>query len=859
MHGFQSNVISAEANVQLDTLTARACSQFAASVLPVLPIDGLAVVLLDPEKETSRVVFSVGDPHRRGPSQGCGRGAEASWEKRDAPPMCIPLQGREGQLGAVLYRGPAAGSYGPDEDTLVRLSANRLAELIENIHLRQRLDRMADETQTLDRIEEVVSSGGPVGRLYRRFAHEIKRVLDLDGLSIYLADPCSGRLSRAYRFGEGAREGPRKLEGNRDLPEIGLPPPGSPRPSRIAPDRLAFTSESWPERQEGPRPRSVLAVPVEYAGTVIGAVVVENRRPGVYGPENQMLLHRAAARLAAPMAKEALSRRDIPEGVNEGLIKKIARTLAASRHLEDVLPSLAPALAKNLSFDCVTLAWTDPNGWEIHTLRACPGGGDPAAILAWNCHSAINTQVLFQGQCIGMLDLWRTEGEPFSAREQDMLDCLGLQMAPLVQYARLRELAKRQAYRLTQLHQMGRSLDPFLGLDTVIREAVEEAARLAEAGWADLYLYQEETLSFVRAAATDADEGGRQEAMPHQIASLVESCFESGCAQVLQVMPGMWGPGNSEIANGDTSSCLGLPLKTAQETTGVLVLGGRWGQDWSEAEVKLLEVFAENAAEAIGAARLAQDQGRNGSRKRLESLRRELITDVAGSLRQPLTSIKGYAESLLQSEVSWPEGLRREYLETIGQQTDRLDQVVGDLLLPARLEFGAVMLDPVVFTVKGLLDQAAVQLEREPLGRLVRFRCDPTLSPVLVDPQRMVQVIFWLLQVADEHLGPDKTLRVEGDWEDGRTLVSVGADVEGEPADNRDLVSGLSSRGEASIRGDWIEDDLKLVACRNILEGHGVTLQVAPSLDVRDLFRFRLPSSLVPYHLPQAHVSKGPR
>ena len=153
---------SAEATVPVDTLTAQACAQFAASVLPVLPMDGLAVVLLDPEKETSRVVFSLGDPHPTVSSAGRGRGGKAYWGERDPPPMCIPLQGREGELGVVLYRGPTVGSYGPDEDTLVRQSANRLTELLENIQLRQRLDRMAEETHALDRIGEAVSSGGPL-------------------------------------------------------------------------------------------------------------------------------------------------------------------------------------------------------------------------------------------------------------------------------------------------------------------------------------------------------------------------------------------------------------------------------------------------------------------------------------------------------------------------------------------------------------------------------------------------------------------------------------------------------------------------------------------------------------------------
>ena len=610
-------------------------------------------------------------------------------------------------------------------------------------------------------------------------------------------------------------------------------------------DILVSTGEGWPERQKGARPQSVLAVPVEYAGAVIGAVVAEHRRPGAYGPENKKLLHRAATLLAAPMAQEVRFPRAIHEGVNSELTKEIARAVASSRYLEDVFPSIASALAKNLSLDCVELAWIDPNGWEIRTLRACLDTTDPAAILVRDGSAAIHTQVLIQGQCIGTLDLFRKDGEAFTAREREMLDYLGLQLAPLVQNVRPRKIAERQAYRLTQLQQMGRSLDPFLGLDAVLREAVEEAVRLGEAAWAELYLYYEKTLSFTRTAATAGNEGVWREASPSQIESLVDSCFHSGGAQVLRVIPGMWGPGNSEIPEGDTGSCLGLPVQTAQEITGVLVLGGRWSQAWSQAEVMLLEIFAGHVAEAIGAARLGQDQGRKGSRKRLESLRGELLTDVAGSLRQPLTSIKGYAETLLQSDVSWPEELRREFLETIGQQTDRLDQVVSDLLIPARWESGAVMLDPVVFTVKGLLDQAAVELEKESRRRPVQFRCDPTLLPVMVDPQRMVQVILWLLQAADERLGSEKTLRVQGDWEDGRTIVAVGVCIEGDPADSRDRVSASSSRGGASNldnrREYWIEGDLKLVACRNILAGHGVTLQVAPSLDVRDLFRFTLP------------------
>lgn len=53
---------------------------------------------------------------------------------------------------------------------------------------------------------------------------------------------------------------------------------------------------------------------------------------------------------------------------------------------------------------------------------------------------------------------------------------------------------------------------------------------------------------------------------------------------------------------------------------------------------------------------------------------------LAHTLRGPLTSIKGYASSLLRTDVNWSEELEREFLETIDREADRLNQAVSDLL-----------------------------------------------------------------------------------------------------------------------------------------------------------------------------------
>ena len=73
-----------------------------------------------------------------------------------------------------------------------------------------------------------------------------------------------------------------------------------------------------------------------------------------------------------------------------------------------------------------------------------------------------------------------------------------------------------------------------------------------------------------------------------------------------------------------------------------------------------------------------------------DELRTAILRAVSHDLRTPLSSIKASATSLLQSDVEWSEAERTEFLETIDDEVDRLDKVVGDLLDLSRLEAGVI-------------------------------------------------------------------------------------------------------------------------------------------------------------------------
>lgn len=71
--------------------------------------------------------------------------------------------------------------------------------------------------------------------------------------------------------------------------------------------------------------------------------------------------------------------------------------------------------------------------------------------------------------------------------------------------------------------------------------------------------------------------------------------------------------------------------------------------------------------------------------KRLENVRRDFVANVSHELKTPITSIKGFIETLLDGAVNEPEQARR-FLEIISRHTDRLNAIVDDLLSLSRLE-----------------------------------------------------------------------------------------------------------------------------------------------------------------------------
>ena len=167
-----------------------------------MAVDGVAVVLLQQDQYTSRVVFSWEALDKTSPPME-PTGLYAM--PRPTSPACITLEGSGGTMGAVLLRGTPLGSLGSVAVDLVQKPAQHLAVLLENILLQHRLERSAQERAAFDRIGEMVRSQAAAEEIYRRFADELIGLIDYQRLSVFLASRNRETLTRTYRTGPGLR------------------------------------------------------------------------------------------------------------------------------------------------------------------------------------------------------------------------------------------------------------------------------------------------------------------------------------------------------------------------------------------------------------------------------------------------------------------------------------------------------------------------------------------------------------------------------------------------------------------------------------------------------------------------------
>ena len=208
--------------------------------------------------------------------------------------------------------------------------------------------------------------------------------------------------------------------------------------------------------------------------------------------------------------------------------------------------------------------------------------------------------------------------------------------------------------------------------------------------------------------------------------------------------------------------------------------------------------------------------------RRSRELQRGFLSRLSHELRTPLTAIKGYASSLLQTDVTWDEDSEQRFLTRIAAESSRLGRLVDDLLRFSAIESGVLQLQRDWCHIPLVLDAAIACLP--PSGALlVGVRCAADLPAVWADHDRLEQVFVNLLANAVGHNPPGTRVMVTASLNGPDTvLVSVADNGPGMPADVAQAPFEPMRRHRSPSSGSG----LGLSIARGIVEAHGGRMEL---------------------------------
>jgi PAS domain S-box-containing protein len=220
--------------------------------------------------------------------------------------------------------------------------------------------------------------------------------------------------------------------------------------------------------------------------------------------------------------------------------------------------------------------------------------------------------------------------------------------------------------------------------------------------------------------------------------------------------------------------------------------------------------------------------------------RDEVLAVVSHDLRNPVGTIFSAASLLLELELA-PDK-RREHLESVKRSAERMNRLIQDLLDVARMEAGALSVEPQRFMVEELLEEVVQSYTSQADKRGIRIRAgvEPGAGEGWGDRHRLSQVLSNLVENALRYSPAAAEIRVQAEGAPNGEGLRISVADRGPGISSEDM-ERLFDRFWQVSRKDKRGAGLGLAIARGLVEAHGGTIGVESELGAGSVFWFSLP------------------
>jgi signal transduction histidine kinase len=529
--------------------------------------------------------------------------------------------------------------------------------------------------------------------------------------------------------------------------------------------------------------RAWMGVPLNAGPRTIGAISVAHRAEGIiYTPQQMEFFQAIADQTAGAIVKAQLLEEAQRRAQQLSTLNELTRQLTSTLDLELLLQKILESAVNILNAEAGTLFLIDeateelvfrvvigPASQSLIGQRLPRGSGiagkaalerramienNVEQVASWDAstdqRSGFRTQSVLavplelKDRVIGVLEVInRRDRLPFREEDASLLTAFAAQAAIAIENARLYTLTDQELNarleELSVLQRIDRELNATLDvqramritLDWAMRQSGADAGFIARLDEDGLHIMAQEgfgeRLSAYEQTPVPAD-------LPH-----IREVIESGQALRFLLEPELGRTGFLPTAR----SQIIVPIRREARVIGILLIEYQSEKPKEEALI-FLSRLADHAAIAIANAQLyAEVQAANLAKS-------EFVSLVAHELKNPMSSIKGYADLLAMGAAGPITEMQANFLQTIRANVERMATLVSDLNDQSKIEAGRLRLEfravPLSDAISEVVRSAQRQIDEK--KQKLELRIPSNLPPVWADRTRLVQILVNLVSNA---------------------------------------------------------------------------------------------------------------
>ncbi len=234
----------------------------------------------------------------------------------------------------------------------------------------------------------------------------------------------------------------------------------------------------------------------------------------------------------------------------------------------------------------------------------------------------------------------------------------------------------------------------------------------------------------------------------------------------------------------------------------------------------------------------------NTNLNRLETVRKDFVSNVSHELKTPITSIKGYVETLRDGAVN-DVGTAKPFLDTIARQASRLDNIIDDLLVLSRIESkeSGQTLQKENIQLMAMLEEAVglCAQKASEKGSKVEVQCSENLT-VSIHPRMLELAIVNLVDNAVKYSQPGALIKVSVDSTASSTVISVADNGPGIPEEHLPRLFERFYRIDKGRSRAMGGTGLGLSIVKHIVQVHSGTVTVESTVGKGTVFKIHIPN-----------------